>query len=182
MRQLLVTANIAHNSPILVTIMMGAIFYSETSVLTRATRRNIPEDGILHSHGCENLKSYKFLLNCILPLLLHRRNSVGIAAVHRLESRRSSPGKDKRFHSTPQYTERLWDPPILLSSGYLEFSWRVKQPEHEADLLNLVPRSRTELYLHSPIHLHGLAPIKRENKIAFAFTVKSIEPMFFLSY
>jgi hypothetical protein len=30
----------------------------ETSVLTRATRRNIPED-ILHSHHRENLKSYR---------------------------------------------------------------------------------------------------------------------------
>jgi hypothetical protein len=30
----------------------------ETSVLTRATRRNNPEDTILHSHRRENLKSY----------------------------------------------------------------------------------------------------------------------------
>jgi hypothetical protein len=29
--------------------------------LTRATRRNIPEDTILHSHCHENLKSYVFL-------------------------------------------------------------------------------------------------------------------------
>jgi hypothetical protein len=32
---------------------------SETSVLTRATRRNNPEDTILHSHRRENLKSYE---------------------------------------------------------------------------------------------------------------------------
>jgi hypothetical protein len=31
---------------------------SETSVLTRATRRNNPEDTILHSNRRENLKSY----------------------------------------------------------------------------------------------------------------------------
>jgi hypothetical protein len=34
----------------------------ETSVLTRATRRNIPEDTILHSHRRENFKSYKIQL------------------------------------------------------------------------------------------------------------------------
>jgi hypothetical protein len=31
---------------------------SETSILTRATRRNKPEDTILHSHRRESLKSY----------------------------------------------------------------------------------------------------------------------------
>jgi hypothetical protein len=38
--------------------MMGAISSSEALVLTRATLRNIVEDGIPHSHDHENLKSY----------------------------------------------------------------------------------------------------------------------------
>jgi hypothetical protein len=47
LRRLLVTANVVRSSPILVTLAMEAISSSETSVLSRATRRNIREDSIL---------------------------------------------------------------------------------------------------------------------------------------
>jgi hypothetical protein len=44
------------SSPILVTLMGEELSSSETSVLTRATWRNIPEDTIFYSHRRENLK------------------------------------------------------------------------------------------------------------------------------
>jgi hypothetical protein len=78
LRRLLVTANVVPNSPILVTLMMEALRSSETSVLTRATWRTVPQDGILHGHCRENLKSYN-LGNTMNPVPFFR-----IANIHRV--------------------------------------------------------------------------------------------------
>jgi hypothetical protein len=58
------------SSPILVTLTKEALSPSKTFVLARATRRNILEDAILHSHRRENLRSY-ILGYCLCFLIIN---------------------------------------------------------------------------------------------------------------
>jgi hypothetical protein len=67
--RLLVTASVVPSSPILVTLMKEALSSSETSVLTRGTRSNIPEDSILHECRFPNTKSKTLMINACVPLI-----------------------------------------------------------------------------------------------------------------
>jgi hypothetical protein len=76
-RRLLVTASVVPSSPIIVTLMIDALSYSESSVLARASQCNIPEDDILHIHHRDNLKSYIPVGLCSVDVMLPVRYELG---------------------------------------------------------------------------------------------------------
>jgi hypothetical protein len=54
----MVSSGMSYRVALIGTDVSEELSASKTSVLTRATQRNIQEDTVLHSHRRENLKSY----------------------------------------------------------------------------------------------------------------------------
>jgi hypothetical protein len=116
--RLLVQASVVPSSPMLATMMKEALRSSETSVLTRATRRNAPEEATLHGY----YMNVWFIRVVRLHNSLYATGSCPITKF--VEWWRSRwPTGQSRFDSvfSSQRPEQAWAkrPPLILSLGTL---------------------------------------------------------------
>jgi hypothetical protein len=80
--------------------------------------------------------------NILIPVLytMSRHNSVAIAVGYGLDGRGSISDRGKRFLSSPQRPDRLWDPPSLLSNcslgGKAPGIWSYHSPSSSVEVKN----------------------------------------------
>jgi hypothetical protein len=106
---LLVTANVVLSLSILVTPMMEATSSSGTSVLTRATRRNVPQDGLV-----QNIFQHNFRLNlCVISTPTNDQNEIpvninnNLARLNRTQSSARTTHEGHTVRSDAKFWEHL---------------------------------------------------------------------------
>jgi hypothetical protein len=126
--------------------MMEGILSSETSILTTVTWRNIQEDGILHSHRSENLKSHN--TNVHLQIVLNSPRAV--VSIHKYMSYIHTASRHKCIHSgstcSVHISHHLFN--IIIVHQYLVADNQVFKHRHSPTLYWRLHYGRVSICIH----------------------------------